>query len=69
MSPATMATTPLTTQGSWYLVSTLLLGGMSVALLLVGRRDPRGASAGWYLDPEGSGRQRYWDGQAWQDVA
>ena len=69
LSSATTETTPLTTRGSWYLVSTLLLGGLCVALLLVGRRDPRGASAGWYTDPEGSGRQRYWDGQAWQDVA
>lgn len=24
---------------------------------------------GWYPNPDGSGSQRYWDGQAWQQVA
>jgi uncharacterized protein len=26
------------------------------------------APAGWYSDPDGSGRQRYWDGTRWTDA-
>jgi Superinfection immunity protein/Protein of unknown function (DUF2510) len=26
---------------------------------------PTSPAAGWYLDPAGSGRLRYWDGQGW----
>lgn len=30
-------------------------------------RQPR-APAGWYQDPQGSGRQRWWDGNAWGPI-
>ena len=28
---------------------------------------PAGPPAGWMLDPQGSGRQRWWDGQTWTE--
>lgn len=29
--------------------------------------DPKGPAAGWYRDPSGAPRQRYWDGDRWTD--
>jgi uncharacterized protein len=29
---------------------------------------PPSAPAGWYSDPDGSGRRRYWDGERWTDA-
>lgn len=28
---------------------------------------PQGPPAGWYQDPDGTGTQRWWDGQTWTE--
>ena len=34
----------------------------------VGAESAPAAAAGWYVDPEGSGRLRYWDTARWTDA-
>lgn len=64
----TPATMPLTTEGSWYAVWTVVLLVTVVALLLVLRRAiPRPTAAAWYEDPLKDGRLRYWDGHEWTE--
>ena len=62
-------TAQVVTQGSWYLVSTILLLIVCVALLVHLRRVRRAIDpAGWYPDQDGAGSTRYWDGHAWADA-
>jgi len=53
-------------------LATAVVGGLAavtgLVLLLVGvSRRRRGVGPGWYADPGGSGRLRWWNGNAWTE--
>ena len=64
----TEKSTILITGGTWYLVSTVLLLIVCVALLVSTRRLRHTiAPAGWYTDPDNNTQSRYWTGAAWTE--